>query len=267
MRQRPAMPADSPRLYIIGLGVSVPDHTTLEAAAALAKCDHIFTVVQQPPAMWLPHDGQRVPVTNLLEMYVEGALRNDNYEQVSRRVFNALESHRTIAYVTYGNPVVYDSVTHMLIRLAADTGVPARIVPSVSSIDTLLCDLQVEMAPGLQIYEASWVVGAEVRLNVSTAVILVQMGLFGTLRAHYRQRPTARSLQPLSDYLRAFYPPTHQVTLVCSGNGPGGPRMRRFALDELARVGDAELLGGSLYIPALLPSMPSAESLSRVVPF
>ena len=225
------MATNPPRLYIVGLGVSVPDHTTLEAAAALARCDHIFTIIQQQPSVWLPRDAQRVSVTNLMEMYVEGALRTDNYDSVSRRIFDALESHRTIAYVTYGNPVVYDSVTHRLIRLATDAGVSARIVPSVSSIDTLLCDLQVEMAPGLQIYEASWIVAAEVTLNVSAAVILVQVGTFGSLRAHYRQRPTARSLEPLSEYLRVFYPPSHPVSLVCSGSPQGRAGVQASALE------------------------------------
>ena len=258
------MATDSPRLYIVGLGVRVPDHTTMEAAAAFARCDHIYTIVQQPPSMWLPRDAQRVSVTNLLEMYVEGALRNENYDRVSRRIFDALESHRTIAYVTYGNPVVYDSVTHRLIRLATDAGVAARIIPCVSSIDTLLCDLEVDMAPGLQVYEASWMVAAEVTLNVSTAVILVQLGTFGSLRAHYRQRPTARSLVPLSEYLQAFYPPSHLVALVCSGSPQGGAKLRRVALSDLPNVGDAELLGGSLYIPALASAGPKPEILSRM---
>lgn len=264
MQTLSGMPVDPPRLYIVGLGVSVPDHTTLEAVAALGKCDHIFTLVQQPPSAWLPRGAQQVPVTNLLGSYVEGALRNDNYDQVSRRIFSALESHQTIAYVTYGNPVVYDSVTHLLIGLAAQAGVQSRIVTGVSSIDTLLCDLQVDMAPGIQIYEASWVVAAEMQLNVSAAVILVQMGLFGTLRAQYRQRPTARSLQPLCDYLYAFYPPTHQVALVYSGSSPGSAKVRRLALGDLPNLGEAELLGGSLYIPALTPSMPSEERLTRL---
>ena len=35
-------------------------------------------------------------------------------------------------------------------------------------------------------------------------------------------------------------------------------------LSELSNVGDADLLGGSLYIPALAPARPKAEVLDRM---
>ena len=127
-------------------------------------------------------------MVNVLEMYAEGAVRTQNYDRVADTIFQALAETETVGYVTYGNPLAYDSVAQNLVRQAQRSGTPFQIVAGISSIDTLLCDLGVDMAPGIQIYEASWLVTSPVRLDVAVAAILLQLGTFGSFRTHYRDR-------------------------------------------------------------------------------
>ena len=98
-------------------------------------------------------------------MYVEGVIRSENYDRVSNRIIQALDDEPVVAYVTYGNPLAHDSVAQQLVNHARQAAVPFKVVAGISSIDTLLCDLGVDMAPGIQVYEASWFVGGEVRAD------------------------------------------------------------------------------------------------------
>ena len=257
--------ADQTRLYIIGLGVSIPSHITSQATTAMASCDGIFTVVQEPPNRWLPPECRmHVPVKNLLEIYVEGALRTDNYEKVATLVFGSLSRFKTVGYVTYGNPMSYDSVSRLLVDLATRDEIRFEIVPGVSSVDTLLCDLALDMAPGIQIYEASWLVAAQVKLDPTNAVLLLQLGTFGSFRTHYRDSRGAETLGELSGFLAKLYPSNHQIILVQSSNGSGSSRIRRILLKDLDSRDLSGILNCSMYIPPIRAAAIASEIILKM---
>jgi uncharacterized protein YabN with tetrapyrrole methylase and pyrophosphatase domain len=247
-------PEAAPRLNIVGLGIRIPDHITVEVSRTLATCTRIFTVVQEPPAAWLPAEGAHVPVINLMEMYEEGAIRTQNYERVSNRIFQSLDDTAVVGYVTYGNPLVYDSVSQQLVRHARQAGVRFNVLAGISSIDTLLCDLGVDMAPGIQVYEASWLVAGQVPLVVTAPAILLQLGTFGSFRTHYRDRINVSSLEPLVSYLSRSYPRSHPVHLVRSGDREQPANLRNVPLGDLTTVDTDDVLGASMYIPCLQPA-------------
>jgi precorrin-2 methylase len=249
-------------LYVIGLGVSIPGHVTAAAADALGRCDRIYTIVQEPPAVWLPTSAQRKPIINLMSLYVEGALRSDNYARVAKTILDGLNEASVVGYVTYGNPFAYDSVAQTLARAAEGAPWRLEVIAGISSIDTILCDLRLDLAPGIQVYEASWLVGSKTPLNPGTAVILVQLGHFGTVRAHYRQRRRAESLAELVSYLFTFYPESHTVMLVQSSGGARPASVAKVRLSELCRVGEKDW-AESVYIPPVRPSEFVPEALSR----
>ena len=161
------MEETKPCLYVIGLGVKIPGHTTIEASDAMARCRRIYSIVQEPPRIWLPRSNLAIPVINLINMYVEGAFRMENYERVADTILAALKEKMTVGYVTYGNPLAYDSVGQKLVRDSRDRGIQCEVITGISSIDTLLCDLGLDMAPGVQIYEASWMVTYQAPLNLT----------------------------------------------------------------------------------------------------
>jgi hypothetical protein len=255
-----------PRVVIIGLGVKVPEHTTVEARRAMADCAVIYSIVQQPPKLWLPADRlDKTRVINALDLYAEGAPRAKNYEQVARTIHRSLQSGGNVGYVTYGNPMAFDSVAQHLIRLAGEDNTPFEIIPGISSVDTILCDLNVDMAPGIQIVEASWLVAYKVQLHLNLPVLLLQIGAYGSTQTHYKSPQSARVLSGLSDYLSAFYPATHRGVLVRSA---GEPRERVTVLDlslnELSDLSDDDLGGASFYIPALDVGTPDAAFISEM---
>lgn len=255
-----------PRLIIIGLGVKIPDHITVEAQRAMAGCAIIYSIVQEPPRLWLPTDRlTKTRVINALDLYIEGALRAQNYEQVARTIHGSLQGGANVGYVTYGNPMAFDSVTQHLIRLAREDDTPLEIIPGISSVDTILCDLNADMAPGIQIIEASWVVAYKVQLHLDLPVLLLQIGAFGSLRTHYKDPPSGRSLIGLSAYLLLFYPATHRGLVVRSSSAAAERRtVFEVPLGELSSISGDDLGGASLYIPALDIGRPDRTVISEM---
>ena len=232
----------------------------------MSACTHIYSIVQEAPSVWLPPGSDRqITVTNVLGMYIEGTLRKRNYEAVALRILQSVNESGVIGYVTYGNPLAYDSVSENLVRQAQQSGISFRVVPGICSVDTLLCDLGVDMAPGIQVYDASWLVAAQISLNVSVTAILLQMGAFGSLVTHYRRTPKPGSLAELVVYLRKVYDATHEVHLIRSSHGKGrSAHIKSTRLSELCDVKSGDLVNCSMFIPPLSAAKLDESFLARM---
>jgi len=253
-------------LYIIGLGVSLPEHLTKQAIDTMASCCKLFSIVQEPLLPWLPLEKRgNIEVINLLDFYVDGSIRMENYNRAADMVLEAKGDGRPVAYVTYGNPMFYDSVAQLIARKAAASGRSVRVLPGISSLDSIVCDIQVDMAPGIQIYEASWLMAFQILPRVDTHVILVQVGSVGSYRAHYGQRLDGRTLTGLIDHLTMVYPKEHRVSLVRStASGEHPEKISSFTLERLCDATAEELSGASLYIPAFKQPTPNPEMLTEL---
>jgi len=121
------------------------------------------------------------------------------------------------------------------------------------------------MAPGIQIYEASWLMAFQILPRADTHVILVQVGSVGSYRAHYGQRLDGRTLTGLIDHLTTIYPKEHRVSLVRStASGEHPEKISSFTLERLCDATAEELSGASLYIPAFKQPTPNPEMLTEL---
>jgi uncharacterized protein YabN with tetrapyrrole methylase and pyrophosphatase domain len=258
--------ASQPHLFLIGLGVMVPDHVTLQATRAMARCSQIYSLIQESPHLWMPpHKGRHIEVIDVRNWYVEGEVRIRNYNNVAQTIFRAVSPSESVGYVTYGNPMAYDSVAQNLVQLTIDAGLSVQVVPGVSSIDTVLCDLRLDMAPGIQVFDASWFVAFRIRPRIDVSLLLVQVGAFGSLRTHYTERRDGSSLQGLVRYCCELYPPTLSVALVRSSGDEGRlAQIRHVPLSKLVEVTGDELAGASLYIPPSQKELPELDPLARM---
>jgi uncharacterized protein YabN with tetrapyrrole methylase and pyrophosphatase domain len=253
-------------LYVIGLGVSFPEHLTKQAIDAMASCSKLFSIVQEPLLPWLPAEKMgKVEVVNLLDSYVDGTLRIENYNRAAEMVVQASSDGRPVGYVTYGNPMAYDTVAQLIVKKAAELGRKARVVPGISSLDSILCDMQVDIAPALQVFEASWMMAFQIVPRVDTHVILMQMGSFGSYRSHYGKRLSGGALTGLVEHLLAVYPKDHRVSLVRStASGEHPEKISSYTLERLSDATIEELSGASLYIPAVRQPIPNTAMLAEL---
>src|ERR1700730_11055535 len=108
-----------PDIFIIGLGVLIPDHISIQAQRAISQCSQLYSIVQEPSRVWAPQGRSGdINIINALDLYVEGRLRMENYELVARTIVNAFTPGQSVGYVTYGNPMSYDRVAQELLKHA-----------------------------------------------------------------------------------------------------------------------------------------------------
>jgi hypothetical protein len=110
-----------------------------------------------------------------------------------------------------------------------------EVFPGISSFDTLLIDLQTDLAfDGMQMYEATDLLLRNRPIQNDVTCVIWQATIVGD-PTYPEERPTEAQFQPLQDHLLHFYPPDHTVNLVMTRTFPTlRSSVQTFALGDLA---------------------------------
>src|SRR5262249_51634122 len=144
------------------------------------------------------------------------------------------ERNPPVAYLTPGNPIVFDRVTQGVVEEAPRRGLSFEVFPGISSLDTMLVDLQRDIAPGLQIYDATSFVAARIEPRVDLDCLLFQIAVFGTPYIAVGHHPQSDAFVYLQEHLLRFYPAEHEIIQVTSASYPSADaQLNRFPLKNL----------------------------------
>jgi uncharacterized protein YabN with tetrapyrrole methylase and pyrophosphatase domain len=148
--------AQRPDIYVAGLGIRGIDQVTRETEAAFRRSNEILAVPTLPAVLEYLKD-MCATVTDLHPVsYRENENRIDAYDTMSSMVLNAALDHPPVSFATYGHPLVYVYPTRQIINAAPFLGLTVRVLPAVSSLDSMFVDLDFDPAiNGLQMYEAT----------------------------------------------------------------------------------------------------------------
>jgi tetrapyrrole methylase family protein/MazG family protein len=238
-----------PRLYLLGAGVSFPEHLTLQSLDILAACNRICSNLPQADLDLLPGN-LRGKCHSLWSTYQENRNRTDNYQDVCQAVLKAAESEPPVAWLTPGHPLIFDSVSQGLLKLGRAKGWNVQVIPAISCIDTILAEVGYDPANGLLVYEAQALVMQQLPLVPSSATLLLQPSAFGSDLTHYQSmwRP---DLTPLRDYILQYFGPDHRCGFVRSHSRQGAPfQICWKALGELASASADDVAGSTLFVPS-----------------
>lgn len=245
------MSSEDVDLYILGAGVKIPAHLTVEVLEAIQSSNVLYTVIRKPKEEWLPTSVD-IDVISYWDLFKAGDIRRNNYKRAVESILDAIEAKGPVAYLTPGNPVVFDSVSHALIEEGGKRGYKLKVCTGISSVDTLLTDVVQDIAPGLQIYDSSSLVLYDIPLNSCFPSILFQVDVFGSNRALHGIKTPRNYLLPLKEHLLRFYPENHEVTFVRSEMfTPAEKRLHKLTINSLDDIDSMEEMGTSLYIPSL----------------
>jgi hypothetical protein len=237
-------------IFIVGAGIHVPAQLTLEAVDALQTCEEVWSNIPEVAQGKMPAELQ-ARMKTLWPYYQANRPRAANYAAIAEHLLARAVSMHRIGYLTQGHPLVFDSVTNLILRESGALEVAPVIIPGLSSIDTILVDVRYDPAHGLQVHEASAFARTGTRIDTRAALLLLQLSVFGTRMPRLKRDCPGPDLRPLQAALTAIYPETHCALFVRSG----GPAMRRRVVEtEIGRIADVspdEVLGGSLFIPPL----------------
>jgi hypothetical protein len=238
-----------PRLYLVGAGVSFPEHLTAQTIEILRECKRICSNLPQADLDTLSED-LRSKCQSLWSLYQENRDRADNYRDVAHAVIDATAAAPPVAWMTPGHPLMFDSVSQTLLEAGRSLGWNVQVVPAISCIDTILAEVGYDPANGLLIYEAHGLVMQRLPLIPSFATLLLQPSAFGSDVTHYSTE-WSPNLAPLRDYLLRFYQAQYECAFVRSASPQSGPaQIFWIELGKLASAPFDVIAGSTLFVPS-----------------
>jgi uncharacterized protein YabN with tetrapyrrole methylase and pyrophosphatase domain len=244
-------------LTIVGTGIRVAGHMTLEALAFIELAEKVLYLVTEPVMeRWVQ---QRNPTAeSLSDCYAVGKPRHVTYKDMVQRMLFYVRQGLRVTAAFYGHPGLFVDPTHSAVRLARREGYKAILLPAVSAEDCLFADLRLDPGDrGCQSYEATDFLNRLPRFDPRCPLILWQVTVIGEDSIAYS--PNREGLQELVLALERSYAPSHEVVIYHASVYPiCEPVIRRL---PLRRVASTHLpMMATLYVP---PQRSSARGAGR----
>lgn len=236
-------------LSIIGSGMA-DGHLTEESREILVSAEKVFSLCFENSWL-LAILGQNSSIVNLTEAYAIGCRASDVYGEIAAAVVGDPEDWRQGVLVVEGNPQLFNTPVRRIVSAAEHNGWHVEVFPAISSIDTLMIDLDLIIEEqGLQIVDAARMLLWSIHLNASMGCLILQPAAHSSERFVRPEEQTPEMFATLKNWLLRYYNSNHPLTIVRS-NGSG----RRVAALENSTVEAFDLAAKkidyscSLYLP------------------
>lgn len=250
-------------LVVVGTGIRIVGHMTLEAISWIRSSDRVLYVVGDPVAEAAIRELNPSGAESLTGLYAVGKPRLQTYREMIDRVLACVRQGLSTCLACYGHPGVFVYPSHESIRQARAEGFAARMLPGVSAEDCLFADLGIDPGmSGCQSYEATDFLTNARMVDPTSSVVLWQIGVVGD--PTYKVNGYDTSAMPLLvERLLQTYPPTHVAYLYEAAVFIGcEPQIVPVSISQLAHVPLSA--GYTLYIPPAFPPRPDAATLYRM---
>jgi uncharacterized protein YabN with tetrapyrrole methylase and pyrophosphatase domain len=229
---------------------------TLQVQSVIQKSDCVVYLVNDPAMKrWIIDNS--VQSISLDPIYFSFRDRNQSYEAISREIINIVKNNRNTCFVIYGHPLFLTNASEQIIKDIEQSSldVQVEILPGISSLDCLFCDLRIDPGPrGIQAYEATEFITKNYVINSCSHLVLWQIGVVGikTVIADERDLKcsTERShaLSKVKERLMTWYQQDHPVVLYTASIYPSIPFERiDISISHLDTVSIPRL--STAYIP------------------
>ena len=219
------------KLFVAGSGIKFLSHLTFETLGLIKQCDCVCFLVNDPAMKKWIIDNSKKSVS-LDELYFKTNLRKNSYASISAEIVKIAKAHDTTCFVTYGHPLVLSNTSTKLIKEIEDNNqdITIDVLPGISSLDTLLCDLKFDPGTlGLQVYESTAFINGNYNVNTNSHLILWQIGISGVntiiksddeLLSNIERK---NAIAKLKDKLLGIYNKNHSIVLYVAGTYPSIP--------------------------------------------
>ena len=204
-------------VYLIGVGIKGGLQMTLEAIQAIKFVDKVYIL----------HSSSELK-TEIRENYNKNLIDCANYfdEEVERAaVFKKIatdivkeatkDEKISIGFVVSGNPLFLVSACEYLVAAEEDFGIKVRVISGVSSFDTVLSDLKIDVGYGASMYDSTLFLSDNVTPVTNIPLLLFQLATTNNTQIIHEEI-SVKILEPLIQKLIKFYGVEHEVTFVTS---------------------------------------------------
>ncbi|MCA1869583.1 hypothetical protein HW571_28645 [Agrobacterium genomosp. 3] len=238
--------------HIVGVGITSPGDITINAlqriGSAQAVVTHIDRAFLEPI---LAHVGGR-PVLSLRGEYRDDRPRTISQDRMMLLFTEHIAAYNVLAYVTYGTPFMYDSLSVKIHDHCRRAGIDCVVTPGISSFDRVLAIIGDDIVPRFEILDADWIVSGDVRLAADHAYLLMQPAVFGTRMARRDQPSGTAVLAPLAARLVDTHGPDHPVCFVHAATMLDDKDVAHWTtVSSLPTAPDQVLRSACLYLPVV----------------
>ena len=244
----PAGVWSSAGLTVVGMGMRAGLHMTVETRLAIQHTARVLYLVADPVSEACIRK-LNSSAESLGHLYQTGKPRIEIYETIIARILGELESAGDLCVAFYGHPGVLTYPAWESIRRARATGKQARMLPAISTEDSLFADLGIDIGrAGLQSFEATRFLCYSYNFDPCVGLLLWQVSVLGENEWNPPHTGVQPRLEVLAKYLEKFYPPGHEVFLYHAPEYPTSRALiERVALRDLARAEFVSI--STLYVP------------------
>lgn len=242
------------KVYLVGLGVKAGIQITLEAIQALKRVDKIYIIHSSDE---FKQDIKKHYNENLIDCasFFEGETERAKVFRIIAKTIikEALDNtNMKIAFAVMGNPLFLVSACEYLIAAEEDFGLKLQVISGVSTFDTVLSDLKIDVGYGASMYDSTLFLSDNVSPVTNIPLLLFQIATTNNTILNKGDIPT-NILQPLIDKLILFYGAEHEVTFVTSSHHVFmSSKKIKIKLKDVLNSSDIKLFDRpTLYVPPL----------------
>lgn len=248
-------------IYVVGIGIKWIEHITLEVDRVLGSCNEIL-YIERAPGIEEYFRKKCERTTNLTDLYAENSDRSKTYHEMAARVIEAALERSPVVFALYGHPTIYAFPPFLVREMANPLGLNVKILPGISALDCLFCDLAVDPSVnGIQMFEATDLLLRKHPINTTAATVIWQIGSLETA-LFSSARSAAHRFVRFKQYLLGFFPKDHPMYAVYSQPHPMlKSQIHRFEIDRIEEFSSILHSAVTLYIPPISPSEVKDEEL------
>lgn len=155
-------------------------------------------------------------VVDLIYLYDPATSRPATYDKIAQVVIDSARTDGPAALVTHGHPLFLVSASERILKSAAHADIEVQIIAGVSSFDTLMSDLRIDLGYGFQAFDATTLIVEDCPINTRLPCIIFQAANTMHLDPQFEAPPPALVLAPLIEKLRKHYAGDHEISFVHS---------------------------------------------------
>jgi hypothetical protein len=166
-------------------------------------------------------------------LYAADKDRLQTYDEMADVFVEPARRGARVCAVLYGHPGVFGLPAHLAVERARAEGIPARMLPAISSLDCLFADLGVDPgSTGMYCCEATGFLQRRPPVDLRATLVLLQPGMIGE-RGGEPTSAVGELFQQLLEQLRDLYGEEREAVLYTASSYPGArPTVLRFPLGE-----------------------------------
>lgn len=206
---------------------------TYEVQSIIRQCDYVIYLVNDPAMKrWISENSKKS--ISLDSLYFGFEQRKNAYDASCYEIIRIALQNESTCFVTYGHPLFLSNLAGNVVAKIENELLPISIdiLPGISSLDALFCDLRLDPIGGLQAYEATDFINKKYSINANSHLILWQIGVVGIHSIIKNEEALVdnierkRALSLIQGKLMVLYNVNHPIILYVASMYPSVPHER-----------------------------------------